>query len=403
MSKKLDDLNKELEAKQEKLGKLFAAKPDFDYTSDEAAELRALNTELTDLGKKRDELRDLEQIHEQFERRGVNHLPAPAVAAVSSRDLRSIGERFVSDAAYKNARSEERRRLTIDMEDVDPMDVRGVKTTMSTGAGFEPDSPRTNRIMFTPTRRPVIADLIPQDTTALTVIKWMEETTFTNNAASTAEGGTLPESALAFTERTSIVEKIGHFIPVTDEQLEDVGQIRGIIDNRLIVMLDLVEEYQLLNGNGTSPQILGFMNKPGVLTQAKGTDPAPDALYKALTKVRTTAFTSPSGVVIHPNDWQDIRLLRTADGEYIWGNPSEAGPERVWGLPIVVTTAVTENTALIGDFSLYSHISRRKGVTLKTTDSHSDNFVKDIQVIKVEERLSLEIYRPSAFCLVTGL
>ena len=248
----------------------------------------------------------------------------------------------------------------------------------------------------------MVADLIPQTPTDQASIVYMEETTFTNNAATRAEGGQAGESALAYTERSKAVREVATFIPVTEIQLEDVAQAQSLVDNRLMTMLDLTEEVQLLTGDDNAPNLGGF-NTVVTQSQAKSTDPVPDAIYKGITKVRATGFAEPSAIVIHPNDWQDVRLLRTTDGIYIWGNPSEAGPERVWGLPAVVTTAQTENTALLGDFQLYSEIFRRRGANIKVSNSHSDYFIKGKLAVRADKRLALAIYRATAFCKITGI
>lgn len=313
-------------------------------------------------------------------------------------EQKSIGQMFVESAPFVNAGSGSmRKRLEVDFPKYE------LKTTMTTAAGWAPVNARTNIVIPLAMRRPVVADLVPQDQTQNSVIKYMEETTFTNNAATVAENAAKPESALAFTERTANVVKIATWIPVTEEQLDDVPQARAVIDNRLSVMLALAEETELLTGDGTANHLDGFLHKV-TQSQAKGADPTPTAVYKAFDKIRFTGFAEPSGIVMHPNDWEDVATLQDGNGNYVWGRPYDAGPvARLWGVPVIVTPAETQNTALIGDFATYSHISRRMGVTLKTSDSHASNFTLNVTVILIEERLSLEIYRASAFCLVTGV
>ena len=164
----------------------------------------------------------------------------------------------------------------------------------------------------------------------------------------------------------------------------------------------------LLSGDGNSPHLQGILTASGIQTQALGADTAPDAVFKAMTLVRTSGANAwgsaePSGLVLNPTDWQAVRLLKTTTGEYIWGEPMAPGPATFWGLPAVITNAITQGTVLVGDFRMYSHISRRKGLTIQVSNSHSDYFTKGIQAIRMDQRLSLEVYRGAAFCKVTGL
>jgi HK97 family phage major capsid protein len=175
------------------------------------------------------------------------------------------------------------------------------------------------------------------------------------------------------------------------------------VNNRLRMFVEDREDTQLLVGNGVAPNLEGILNVSGINTQAKGADSAPDAVYKGIVKCQTTSFLQPDSAVFNPLDWQDIRLLQTADGIYIFGPPSAPGPDRIWGLPVTLTTALTENTGLVGAFRASSQIFRRTGITLAVSDSHSDFFIKNKLMLRAEERIALVVFRPTGFCEVTGI
>lgn len=381
-------------------------------TQDEADEFQARQRELGEMTKKWEVLREADEGFQKIRQairqmnapdRSVLHLAGGDGAALQPQ-TKSLGELFTEHDNYKNRKQFTMNGIADFSADFDGavFDGNEIKTTVTTGSSFAPFNPRLPRIVESAQRRPVVADLMPNTQIAQQTILFMEETTFTNNAAPAAENSAKAESALAWTQRSQVMETIATYVPVTNQSLDFVPQMQSLINNRLTLMLQLAEEGQILNGDGNTPNLLGFYNKSGIQMQAKGTDPVPDAIYKAFTKVRWTGFAEPSGVVLHPNDWQDIRLLRTADGIYIWGNPSEEGPERIWGKPVIVTSAATENTGLTGDFQLYSEVFRNMGVRI-VVGRINDDLVKNKQTVLIEEYISLLIYRAAAFATVTSI
>ncbi len=409
----LKDAEGKMEAKRKELADIFAEAQDggdgtLDLskverfngdTSAAAATIKQLNDELTDLGKTVDGYRDVERAAEAAKEPegGESGDGRPA----ARRSAKSLGELFVESDAYKGKTGSigPEARLDIDLKAL----LRPQATLMETGAGWEPETTRSGLVVPDAQRPVQVTDLIPSFPWGQTAYPYMEETTFTNNAAEAAEGGTYGEAALELTEKTSAVRKVSVWLPVTDEQLADVPGARGYIDARLRFMLQQRLDSQILVGNGTAPNLEGVNNVTGIQTQAKGTDPVPDAVYKAMTKVRVTGRAVPGAVIFHPNDWQDVRLLRTSEGVYIWGNPSEAGPERIWGVQVVQSDAQTENTAVVGDFTNYSLLPVRRGIDVQITNSHSTDFINGKQAIRADMRTALVFVRPAAFATVTGI
>lgn len=421
MAKSVAEIQGMLVRKTEELQEIFQKHKTEKIDSDGRAQYDMPATVLQDIADRNEELQTLEselKYARAYEARVSNEArleelkdvdrsktPRPPTGPISTAtdfkrrnpyEGKTLGELVVNSNEYK-FRNTGNKHFSFEIEDVD------VKTLISIGAGFTPPNYRTTTVVDYPNRRLVVADVIPSDPTNLQVVKWMENTTFTNAAASVSEGGAKPESALVWTERSATVEKIATFIPVTEEQVDDVPAMMGLINRDIVLMLGLQEEVLLLTGSGTSPQMLGFLSLPNINVQAKGGDDRQDAVYKAFTLVRYTGFAEPSAVIMHPTDWQNIRLLRTTDGLYIFGTPQEAGSENLFGKTVVVTPAITQGTALTGDFTMYSHISRRMGIRIDVANQHSTYFTSNLLVIRGEMRESLEVKRQTAFAKVTGL
>lgn len=310
-----------------------------------------------------------------------------------SRDgeFKSIGQRFVESKAFT-------QKGQVSHIDAD------LKTLFQRSAGWTPESTRSGLVTLKPmVPAPSVFDHLVTIPVSQAAYKYMEETTYTNNAAEVAEASTFGEAALALTERSQTVEKIAVWLPMTDEQLEDEPGARAYVEARLENMIKQRLDLQVLAGDGSTPNLLGTTQKAGIQTQALGADTLLDASYKLFDLIRTDGFAEPSVAFTRPTYWQEVALLKTADGQYIYSNPASGAPSVLWGVPVVQTMASPSGLLVTGDYSNYAFLGVKRGVDVQVTNSHSTDFINGKQAIRMDMRCVMVHIRPKAFGTVTGL
>lgn len=315
--------------------------------------------------------------------------------------LKSLGELYTQSPSFKT-----RSRGSLGAQYTADLDPRAwlaeQKATMATSAGWAPQAIRSGVVVPIATRPVQILDLLPMAETSQATVVYMAESTLTSGAAETAEASAYAQSTLVLTETTSPVRKIATFLPTTDEQLDDVPMVQGYINSRLLFMVRQRLDLQVLTGNGTPPNLTGILNVGSIQTQAKGADTAMDAIYKAMVKVMITGRAFPSGHILHPTDWQNIRLLKDTQGRYIWGSPGDTAPDRLWGLPVAQCDASTAGTSVVADFANFTQLVFRRNVDVQI-GFVNDDFVKGQKSIRADVRVAFVVYRAAAICTVTGL
>jgi HK97 family phage major capsid protein len=275
------------------------------------------------------------------------------------------------------------------------------KTLFQTTAGWAPESTRSGLVTLKPmVPAPSVTDHLVTLPVTQVAYKYMEETTYTNAAAGILEGGLYAESALALAERSELVQKVGTWLPVTDEQLEDEAGAEAYVNARLRNMLAQKIDQQVLQGNGTAPQLNGTVNRDGINTQDKGADTLIDAAYKMFTTIRTVGFAEPSVGFVTAADWQPVALLKTTDGIYIYGNPTSGAPSVLWGVPVVQTQAAVAGSFITGDYANYAFLGVKRGVDVQVTNTNADDFIHGKQAIRVDTRLVMVHIRPTAFGVI---
>ena len=269
-------------------------------------------------------------------------------------------------------------------------------------------------IVIPPMRTRRVRDLFPVRTTTAAVVEYFQMTGFTNAASSVPERnanntayGLKPNSSLAFVGQQAPVRTLAHWEAAHRNVLADEPQLRSIIDNELLYGLRLQEDTQILNGNGVGENLTGILQTAGIQNynwSSGATLPVPDTKADAIRRAATLAYLAyyePTGVVVHPNDWEDIELTKNTQGTYLMAMSMQVGSEaRIWRMPIVDTPAINEGQALVGAFGTGAQIYDREQASIRISEQHADFFVRNAIVILAEQRLALAVKRPESFVKV---
>lgn len=242
-----------------------------------------------------------------------------------------------------------------------------------------------------------LRDLLAVATTQNNAIDYIKEVGFLNSSAIAPETTLKPQSDISFEAVTSLVRTIAHWIPASRQSIADIPSLQNHIDNRLLYGLAITEEAQILYGDGTGDNLEGLMVNPNIQTYSPLVDDTKlETIRKAMTRTLLAGYPS-TGIVLHPNDWEDIELLKGNDGHYVFSTISTGAETRLFRVPVVLSTSILEGEFLTGAFGLGAQLFDREAANVRISEHHADYFARNMLAILCEERLALATYRPEAF------
>jgi HK97 family phage major capsid protein len=383
-----------------------------EMTDEERAPITKASAEIKDLEARIERLKGDETVAAQLETLASGLSSRAAAQASGLFPVRgagqpqlSMGQQFVHAEGYEFFRQKGHRTSSAWRSPT--IELQAATLTSDPASGGSLIVPQyLPGIIPLPQRPLVVADLFAPGTTTSNAITYMVEKTFTNAAAAVAEGAAKPESALVFQALTEAVRKVAHWLPVTEEMLEDVAQISSYIDARLRLGVQLAEDDQLLNGDGVAPNLLGILHRVGLAAPIARVDPDnnADVLLKQAMAIFHTSYLMPDGFVLNPINWTATILMKNLQGQYLVAGPfAPIQSPTLWGLPVAVTPVMAAGVGLVGAFKSAAQIFRHGGIRVEASNSHQDFFVKNLVAIRAEERLAEAVYRPGAFGTVTAL
>ena len=310
---------------------------------------------------------------------------------------KSIAQRLLDTDGYKSFAADPRSGKSAKLS------LKATITSLTTdaaGSAGAAVAPMRLTGIVTPPQRPLtVRDLLMQGTTDSNAITYVREKLFTNNAAAQAsEGAKKAQSDLQLEEVTVGVKTLAHYVKASRQILDDAAMLESYINGRLAYGLKLVEDKQLLNGDGSAGGLQGLSQ----VAQAFA-DKATMKNYTIIDQLRLAQLQvalsdyPANGFVLNPIDWAKIELEKDGQGRHIIGNPQSLAQPTLWGIPVVQTQAITAGSFLTGAFNMGAQIFDRQQLGVAVSTENEDDFVKNLVTILCEERLALAIYRPEAF------
>lgn len=338
---------------------------------------------------------------------GRTDVEAPAAA-------KSLGEHFVKSARTRLAEQAAGRHIEFSAPEFDGKKAASdPKLSTSLSSQFVDGYGTTwdRNIVNARRERLVAADLMGSASVTNSTIKYLVEKAkrlIEGAPATVAEGAQKPYTRFDdFDIHTESLSKIAALTKLSDEMIEDYGFVADWINQQLIYELSVVEEEQLLRGDGTGSNLRGLLNRTGLQTFDIDTDNTGeqfDGLFRAIQMIPAATNLTADAIMINPIDYAELRLHKDANGQYVAGGPFSNGQygvgsvlidPPVWGLRTVSTNAVPK-----GAFRQGATVLRKGGLRVDSANTNTNDFEHNLVTLRAEERLGLMVPVPAAF--VTG-
>jgi len=278
-----------------------------------------------------------------------------------------------------------------------------VKADMSLGAdvtGVVAAETIVDQIKYDPSRSVHIRSLLPLGSTDAQTIRFPKETAYSDGAAATAEAAAFGQSDFDLAASTVNVEKIGTYMRITGEMLDDIKQLTSYLSARVPEKVLSVEDNEILNGDGSSPNLDGLFTD-GTAFAAGGFALAIesanefDVLTVALNQLALANYQADT-ILLNPTDLHKMILLKSTANEYLRNQIFSGLQPTINGIPVTVNTAVTAGKFLVGNLRQASQLWIRENLAVEFSREDSDNFQKNFVTVRAMERLALTNYLPNA-------
>lgn len=215
-----------------------------------------------------------------------------------------------------------------------------------------------------------------------------------------AEGATKNQFDLDLQEVQSPAQWIAGWIRVSRNMLDDITGFQTWANSRLMELLLREEDDQLLNGDGTSPNLSGITDTGNFTAYSGAETKNINILIGAIAQLEGYDREA-NGILLHPDNYWGLALMASTTGEYV--NPRimtidpNTGVLRIAGVPVFRSTAATLNKFIVGDWVMGANLIIREPARVELFYEDGTNVRENKVTIRVEERIAFPVYGDNYF------
>ncbi len=314
----------------------------------------------------------------------------------SEKAPESNGSMFVKSDAFQALREGRGEKARLEVKNTilgsagSPLDPSDIIVAPDRLAGIVPGAFRSLNLL----------DVLPIGATNSNQVHYTREDVFTSDAKEQIEGAVKGESDLTFKLVEEPVRTVAHFIKLSTQVLDDAPALESYVNLRLQHGVRARLQRQIIQGNGTSPNIAGF-SASGRHTAFTPTasENGLDAINRAKYAVIAADY-SPNVVLLNPADWGAIEREKVTGGGYTLGDGAAVTYvangmiPQVWGLTVIPSNDVPAGKFFVMD-SQAVQLWMRQAAIVEMGYVNND-FTSNLVTLRAELRAALAVYHVPA-------
>lgn len=250
-----------------------------------------------------------------------------------------------------------------------------------------------------PNRLVHMRDIIPTGRMGTSLYNFLKEIGFDGSIGTWQENsGAKPQFDVRYQEVSAPSQFIAGYIKISRKSLDDIPALKASIASRLLHKYLDAEDVQILSGNGANGQLSGIYAAGNSISYVPGRTKSIEMVVDSQSIIEELNH-NVTGMLFRPRGYNDLMLSQSAGSTTgIYSLPGMGtvaminGQLTVNGAPAYKTTAMVDNSFLLGDFEQSLMLLLREDPIVEFFEQDGDNVKNNQITIRVEGRVALPIF-----------